>query len=86
MIKVERSSPKPLFEAGEIVEIDPLKHENGYIVMVTGSGNFSNQFSGVTLFAPDSNDLAMLGGIGKINNDFNKSEFTKFTGKIEITQ
>jgi hypothetical protein len=76
-MKSSKIEKLPDFEKGEMVEYE--NDDCNYIVLVTGKGEYETQFTGVIIF-----DFESGYGIGYLTDSFNKAEFKKFNGVIEL--
>lgn len=84
-VSVERTGTKPVFEVGELVELDKSQHGDGggYLVLVTKAPSHTSAtlFGGVVVQCDkDDNDIF----VGDHSNNFSRHAFTKFVGRLTM--
>jgi len=84
-VSVERTGIKPVFEVGELVELDMSLHEEGksYVVLVTKAPSHTSTtlFGGTVVQCDkDGNDIF----VGDHSNNFSRHAFIKFVGRLTM--
>lgn len=86
-IKIMRSGSQPLFQPGELVELEmetgSFNDDDYYIVQVSGKGASASSFAGAVV-AVTKDRVGIY--VGHHCNTFTRNSFRRFSGTIEITQ